>query len=66
MEKITTHKLASLCQRMPVDTYLVIHLGETMIECRVVKSDLAQVLRSLDGRATVECELRLDGLYIYG
>lgn len=66
MEKITTHKLASLCQRMPVDTYIMCLIGDDQYACRVVKTDLAELLRGMDGRTSVTAELRLDGLYVYG
>jgi hypothetical protein len=66
MERINTHKLAALCQRMPVAIYVALNIDDELVYLRLVKGELAERLREMDGRKTVECELTLTGLIIYG
>ncbi len=65
MERVNVLKLASLCQRMPLDVYVVAMFGENRIVFRAVKSDIAERLREMDGRVHVDAEITLSGIYIY-
>ena len=65
MEKLPCHKIASLCQRMPLDVYVCMQVGEEIVHVRVVKSDLAETLRAQDGRLHLNVQLTLTGIYIF-
>ncbi len=65
MERVNVLKLASLCQRMPLDVYVVTTIGESPLEIRVVKSDFAETLREMDGRLGMHAEITLSGIHIY-
>ncbi len=60
MDKYPAHKLASICQRMPLDVYVL--QGEVPI--RVVKSEFVATLKAMDGRSAMKATLSLDGIYI--
>ena len=66
MDKYPAHKLASLCQRMPLDVYVYIDAGELggQHAIRVVKSEFADSLKAMDGRLKIAALLSLDGIYI--
>ncbi len=64
MDKYPCHKLASLCQRMPLDVFIYVMVGEDSYSVRVVKSELADTLRAMDGRIQIAAHLSLDGIYI--
>lgn len=68
MEKYPVHNLASICQRMPLDVYVLSQtkFGDKThaINIRVVKSQFVEELRELDGRIKIDAELNLNGIYV--
>lgn len=66
MDAIRAHKLASLCQRMPLDVYVKVNVGEgeTVLWVRVVKSEFVEDLKNLDGRMNVHANLELNGIFV--
>lgn len=66
MDPIRAHKLASLCQRMPLDVFVSVHVhgGDSHLWVRVVKSEFVADLKSLDGRTNLHANLELNGIYV--
>ena len=66
MDKYPAHKLASLCQRMPLDVFVYCNVSgtEEIYAVRAVKSELADLLKGMDGRTHLSAELTLSGIYI--
>lgn len=67
MDRYPAHKLASLCQRMPLDVYVLVNMEDYELgnkPIRVVKSEFVKELRNMDGRNHVGASLNLDGIYI--
>ena len=68
MEKYPVHNLASICQRMPLDVYVIqkykVADKEETVLVRAVKSQLCETLREMDGRAKLHAELTLNAILI--
>lgn len=66
MEKYPVHNLASICQRMPLDVYVLtsVKVADKTIDVplRVVKSQLVETLREMDGRVKIHAELTLNSI----
>lgn len=65
MELVTPHRLASLCQRMPLPVFLEIGLGEGTHLCRVVKNEFCDYLRTLDPGVVLSCRMTLNEVIVY-
>jgi hypothetical protein len=66
MDRYPAHKLASLCQRMPLDVYVYVDRSNqdlTDLPVRVVKSEFVTALREMDGRTHIAAKLTLEGIY---
>lgn len=68
MEKYPVHNLASICQRMPLDVYVIqqYKVADKVehVPVRAVKSQLAETLREMDGRVKLHAELTLNAIII--
>ena len=64
MEKYPVHNLASICQRMPLNVYVYVTVGDGVFPIRAIKSELVDLLREMDGRTKVYAALNLDGIYL--
>lgn len=66
MEKYPVHNLASICQRMPLDVYVLtsVKVADKTIDVpfRVVKSQLVETLREMDGRVKIHAEITLNSI----
>lgn len=66
MEKYPVHNLASICQRMPLDVFVLtaVKVADKTIDVplRVVKSQLVETLREMDGRVKISAELTLNSI----
>ncbi len=67
MDRYPAHKLASLCQRMPLDVYILVDRSasdEEALPVRVVKSEFVNLLRQMDGRVHLGATLSLDWITV--